>query len=232
MGVRAKTAKEQNRSGVNIHRVTAPIVRYFRAKRMRGFEALFHLENSTLILDVGGSFFNWQFIAAQPTVVLLNLTAEYLGEPQGRGKFLRVIGDGCHMPFKDGAFDVAFCNSVIEHLTVADRQVQLAREIQRVGAQYFIQTPDKRFPIEPHFLAPFFHWLPKRIQRRIVRYATPWGWITRSTRTQSDALVNEMRLLSPDEMQAMLPAAQIAHEWLLGLPKSIIAMEVDRSMQR
>lgn len=208
---------------MNIHSVTAPIVRYFRAKRMRSFEATFHLTNSTLVLDVGGSFFNWQFINAQPTIVLLNLSAEYLGEPPGRGKYLRVIGDGCHLPFRDGAFDVAFCNSVIEHLTVADRQVQLAREIQRVGDQYFIQTPDKRFPIEPHFLAPFFHWLPKPIQKRIVRFGTPWGWITRSTKAQSDALVNEMRLLSPQQVQAMLPDALIENERLLGLPKAIIA---------
>jgi hypothetical protein len=190
---------------------------------MRGFEALFHLRNSTLILDVGGSFFNWQFVDVRPTVVLLNLTAEYLGEPPGRGKFLRVIGDGCHLPFRDGAFDVAFSNSVIEHLAVAERQAQLAREIERVGHQYFIQTPDKRFPVEPHFLAPFFHWLPKPVQRRIVRYGTPWGWITRSTKTQSDALVNELRLLSPHELQAMLPAALIKHERLLGIPKAIIA---------
>jgi ubiquinone/menaquinone biosynthesis C-methylase UbiE len=190
---------------------------------MRSFEADFHIKSSTLILDVGGSFFNWQFIAARPTIVLLNLTAEYLGERRDRGEFLRVIGDGCHLPFKDGAFDVVFCNSVIEHLTRAERQRQLAREIQRVGDQYFIQTPDKRFPIEPHFLAPFFHWLPKRIQRRIVRYVTPWGWITRSTKTQADALVDEMRLLSPREVLAMLPGARIEHERLLGLPKAIIA---------
>lgn len=208
---------------MNIHTVTAPFVRYFRAKRMRTFEATFPIKSSTLILDVGGSFYNWQFIRAQPTVVLINLTAEYLGEPARRGKFLRVVGDGCNLPFKDGAFDVAFCNSVIEHLTVAERQVQLAREIRRVGDQYFIQTPDKRFPIEPHFLAPFFHWLPKPIQKRIVRFATPWGWITRSTKIQSDALVTEMRLLSPRELQALLPDAHIGHERLLGLPKAIIA---------
>ena len=29
-------------------------------------------------------------------------------------------------------------------------------KIIRAGRRYFVQTPNKRFPLEPHFLFPFF----------------------------------------------------------------------------
>ena len=58
-----------------------------------------------------------------------------------------VVADGCHLPFADDAFDMAFSNSVIEH--VPDHEA-FSRELARVGRSYYVQTPNKWFPIEPH----------------------------------------------------------------------------------
>ena len=63
------------------------------------------------------------------------------------------------LPFEDGAFDLAYSNSVIEHLAPARREA-FAREIRRVARGWWVQTPAYGFPIEPHSLLPGAHWLP------------------------------------------------------------------------
>ena len=63
------------------------------------------------------------------------------------------------LPFTDGEFDLVYCSSVIEHVPPARRET-FARELRRVGRGWFVQTPAFSFPIEPHALLPFAHWLP------------------------------------------------------------------------
>ena len=58
--------------------------------------------------------------------------------------------------FKDKSFDAVFSNSVIEHVGTFEDQKMMANEVIRVTNFYFIQTPNLYFPIEPHFLVPFF----------------------------------------------------------------------------
>ena len=63
------------------------------------------------------------------------------------------------LPFADGEFDLVYCSSVIEHVPPA-RRAAFAAEIRRVGRGWFVQTPACSFPMEPHALLPFAHWLP------------------------------------------------------------------------
>jgi hypothetical protein len=65
---------------------------------------------------------------------------------------------------------------MIEHLYTSENQAQAAREAMRVGKKLWIQTPNRWFPIEPHFLTPFVHWLPEEARKRLVRNFTVWGW--------------------------------------------------------
>ena len=62
--------------------------------------------------------------------------------------------------FGDASFDIAFSNSVIEHLSTFENQARMAAEVRRVARAYWVQTPNFWFPIEPHFLVPAWHWLP------------------------------------------------------------------------
>lgn len=79
------------------------------------------------------------------------------------------------LPFGDGEFDLAYCSSVIEHVAPADR-VAFAREVQRVARGWYVQTPAYSFPVEPHALLPFAHWLPPRLRRPYWRLGVAGDW--------------------------------------------------------
>src|ERR1035438_208835 len=146
------------------------IIRRFRRNRMATFQRTFSVTPQTRILDVGGTALNWNLIAALPNVTLLNLPTD--GEAD-------VIGDGRYLPFRDGSFDIVFSNSVIEHIATEQDQRRFADEVRRTGRAYWVQTPDRRFPIEPHLVTPFIHWLPKRARASIARRFTIWSLIER-----------------------------------------------------
>jgi SAM-dependent methyltransferase len=79
------------------------------------------------------------------------------------------------LPFADGEFDLAYCSSVIEHVAPGDRAA-FARELRRVARGWFVQTPAFSFPIEPHALLPFAHWLPPRLRRPYWRLGVAGAW--------------------------------------------------------
>jgi hypothetical protein len=116
-----------------------------------------------------------------------------------------IVGDGTRLPFRDGEFDVVFSNSVIEHLGELDPQVSFASEIRRVGKSYWVQTPDPRFFIEPHYLSPFVHWLPIDLRRKVVRHGTTWGILSRPSKQEIDERLKEIRLIAPKEFEEMFP---------------------------
>jgi len=200
-------------------------IRRFRRDRMAAFQRTFFLSPETRILDVGGTALNWNLIAARPNVTLLNLPAA------GEG---HVIGDGCALPFRNQSFDIVFSNSVIEHISVPEDQRRFANEVRRTGRAYWVQTPDRRFPIEPHLLTPFIHWLPKQARMAIASRFTFWSIFERPSRDRWEFYIRhcaqEVRLLDARELQAMFPEACIIRERFLGLSKSLIAVSgADRS---
>lgn len=190
---------------------------------MRQFRHLFGLTPETRILDVGGYEFNWMLLPFSPCVTLLNLSVPR--ERERESNFALVVADGKHLPFKNGAFDLVYSNSVIEHLGSFENQQLFAAECQRVGHGYYVQTPNKLFFVEPHLITPFIHWLPRRIQRLLLRNFTVWGWITRPSSRYCESFMNEVRLLNRTDLQQLFPDADIIHERFLGLSKSIIAVK-------
>src|SRR4029077_17683516 len=139
-------------------------MRRFRVARMARFQRLLQIDENTRVLDVGGTPGNWSLLAARAQVKILNLPRAI----EDRGSLTWVFADGCQLPFRDKSFDVVFSNSVIEHLGDPFRHEQFAREIARVGVRYFVQTPNRWFPVEHHLLTPLIHFLPWSWQRRLV----------------------------------------------------------------
>ena len=207
---------------MNIHAFYLPFLRYFRAKRMAEFYRLFGITPETRVLDVGGTIATWQYPAFRPKVTLLNVSAVRFDGIDMQC----VVGDGQRLPFDDAAFDVAFSNSVIEHLGDWEKQQNLAREIVRVARYYYVQTPNRWFFVEPHVITPFIHFLPRSWQRRMLRSCTVWGLVMRPTPQQCDQFLKEVRLLSRAEMELLFADGEILREKVAGMTKSIIAVRL------
>lgn len=193
---------------------------------MRQFSATFTLKGSTRIIDVGGTPFNWNLIPERPSVTLVNLAPPPPDQAIAPNHTF-VSADGRELPFPDMAFDIAFSNSVIEHLPTLDDQERFSREFRRVAPNLWLQTPSRWFPIEPHLLTPFIHYLPRTQRRRFIRNFTVWGWLTRPSQEQIEAVSSAYRLLTFGEMRRLFPDCEIRRERFLGLTKSYIAVRVD-----
>lgn len=199
----------------------------FRAKRLKKFEKLFfrnfNPEKEIRILDVGGTDYFWKNsqIPSIPGVriTLLNLHLEKTTHPHIQS----LLGNATDMrEFSDKSFDLIFSNSVIEHLYTLENQQKMAAEIQRVGRKYFIQTPNKFFPIEAHYALPFAQFLPKSLVFLLLT-KTRLSRLKRWEEKAARQYLEEIRLLNEKEMRLLFPGAKILKEKALGLTKSLTA---------
>jgi predicted SAM-dependent methyltransferase len=187
---------------------------------MRQFFSVFSPTPDALVVDIGGVVQTWSVESEthEPCSVTLVNNIEY--EDFASERFRRIQADATALPFSDNSFDIAFSNSVIEHLETWERQQAFAREARRVASKLWIQTPARCFPIEAHLLAPYIQYLPKGVQHRIVRW-TPRGLLNPTVVHQ---VVDEVRLLTYTEMTRLFPDCRILKERFCGLTKSYIAV--------
>jgi hypothetical protein len=173
-------------------------------------------------LDVGGTPDIWRNADRFYEVILLNQDPREMESDRYRC----VIGDGRNLQFPDKSFDVAFSNSVIEHVGNWCDMERFASELRRVGKAYYCQTPNKWFPIEPHLGALFVHWWPRLLDFYFVtRYLTLWGLLDRPGRSQVKRSLANIRLLSRRDLNRLFPGATIVTERFLFLSKSYVVME-------
>lgn len=191
---------------------------------MQRFAAIFGITNDTRILDIGGTPDVWRLLRVRPRLTLLNT-------PRARADLAEaaewVAGDGRALPFRDAAFDVVFSNSVIEHVGDRASQLRFAREVMRVGRGYWVQTPNRWFPVEQHLLTPVIHWLPRSRQRALVPRVNLWQFLTRPSedrrRFYIDHYLDDVRLLTARDLGALFPGSNLLRERTLGWTKSLVA---------
>lgn len=182
------------------------------------------VEKPVRVLDIGGTQAFWNLMSEgedlDADVTLLNLDHQ----PVMSSRFTSASGDARSIPqYADGAFDVVFSNSVIEHVGSYDDQRRMASEVLRVGKRYFVQTPNKRFPLEPHFLFPFFQYLPVAIRAQML-HRFDVGWYKRVPSIErARREVESIQLLTKAKFAALFPGANIYEEKLFGLTKSFVA---------
>jgi len=196
-----------------------------RARRFQKFRAMTApLPRPLRIIDVGGTNWFWEqggwAGADDVSITLVNLDAE----PRVH-RNIETLGGGFGRlaEFGDGAFDVAFSNSVIEHLFTYDAQVRMAGEMRRVGRRYWVQTPNFWFPIEPHFHVLGWQWMPLPMRVALLRrFRCGWNGPERDPEKARRA-VEEVRLLSGREMRRLFPDGSLWAERWCGLAKSWVA---------
>ncbi len=206
---------------MNIHTVHGLFANYFRPRRMRLFISVFGISQQTRIIDLGGTPFNWALIDEQPDVTMVNTHGDY----KEFAPYKLVIFDGSIVPFRDHSFDICYSNSVIEHVGDVDAVARFASEVRRLAPRYFVQTPNRYFFAEPHFICVFIHWLPMRLKRRLIRRGSLWGWMAKPDQKTIDEWLRDIRLLTVKDMRRLFPDAEIVRERFLGFTKSIIAIK-------
>jgi len=173
--------------------------------------------NETKVLDVGGDFSTWQLAdSISCPVTLLNIYDINSNATTSQSpRFQTVVGDGCDLSFKDRSFDLVFSNSVIEHVGTWENQKKFATEALRVGKSIWIQTPARGFFMEPHLITPFIHYLPRAMQKRLLRNFTVWGWFVRPSADEVEGFLDEVRLLTFRELEILFPQCTITKEKFL-----------------
>lgn len=202
-----------------------------RAKRvaplLEMIDKTFKRHGRVSIIDVGGTREYWNIVPLgflserRVEVVIANLGPP--GKDDGRFRF--VEADGCDLSrFEGCSFHIAHSNSVVEHVGDWERMVRFAAEISRVADGYFVQTPNYWFPIEPHCMFPFFHWLPEPLRLRLVARQQLGHWEKATSVDQAVRIVESARLLNRAMFSQLFPDAEIRTERFFLLPKSLIAV--------
>jgi hypothetical protein len=160
-------------------------------------------------------------------IVILNLqqydTSSY--------EFINSIrGDGRKMDiFSDKEFDLVISNSVIEHVGNSDDQKRFAQEIMRLGKNYFLQTPYYYFPMEPHFLFPFFQFLPERVKFFLVMHFNLGYYQKTKSPDGVRNILNSVKLLKRRDLVNLFPEAIIINERIFGITQSLLAIGGERA---
>lgn len=205
---------------MNLEDFYRPFFRYFRARRLRGLLAAHPDLAAMTVLDVGGTPFIWDLLeeleGIRPRrVVLLNRDRPSLAGDA----FSRVQADARALPFGDGAFDLVFSNSVIEHVGDLGDMRRFAAECRRVGRGLHVQTPNRWFPVEPHLITVFVHYLPRPLARALAWVSLRF-LLSGLDWTHVAEVFDGTRLLDAREVAEIFPGATVSRERVLGLTKS------------
>jgi SAM-dependent methyltransferase len=151
-------------------RLASPLAARARARRHAQFFALARVQPGARVLDLGCGRVGLRALEPQLDVTGVDLQPR----PDYPGPFVQAdAADG--LPFDEDEFDLVYCSSVIEHVP-PERREAFAAELRRVGRGFYVQTPAYSFPIEPHALLPFAHWLPVSLRRPYWRFGAAGEW--------------------------------------------------------
>jgi SAM-dependent methyltransferase len=194
------TAKQGLRS-----RLASPVAARARRRRHERLFALTGITPQSRIVDVGCGRLGLRGLAPDLDITGVDVAPR----PDYPGPFVQADAT-VRLPFEDDAFDLAYSSSVVEHLDPARREA-FAHELKRVARGWYVQTPAFSFPVEPHALLPFAHWLPPRVRRPYWRLGVAGEW-------------EDVRLLRRREMERLFgpPVAErigpLAKSWISARP--------------
>jgi hypothetical protein len=154
-----------------VRKLAMPLHQRVRRRKLDLFFQNLRPASSDSLLDVGGSAgMDGEF--GKLYSFFENVTTLNIEPVAARGVRRFVLGDARHMPFADQSYDWVFSNAVIEHVGDWREQQKMASEIRRVARKgYFVTTPNRAFPVDPHSYLPFYHYLSCELRERLVSAA-------------------------------------------------------------
>ncbi|HYE17407.1 MAG TPA: class I SAM-dependent methyltransferase [Tepidisphaeraceae bacterium] len=204
-----------------------------RRRKIQMFYDIMRPRAGTRILDVGGEAGdaagntiqpNKQLIDSYPTksnITLINLFFPDVQRAQKAVPELKTVcGSGLQLPFADKSFDICYCNAVIEHVFNFENQHLFAREIMRVAKSWFVTTPNRWFPFEPHLRLPLVTWLPQGVQHKI---GYKFGYLHIKKKYGSGADRTDICLLSRRKLKQLFPTSRVVRNGVPGFTPTFIA---------
>jgi hypothetical protein len=206
-----------------------------RMRRKRGrkiialIEKIYAARQEVHIVDVGGTREYWNIIPVEYLrrrnvhITVVNISPSENPPDRHETMFSYMQGDGCRLEvIADYQFDIAHSNSVIEHVGEWEKMVDFANEIRRIARLYYVQTPNYYFPLEPHFLFPFFQWLPLSLKLRLIMRFQLGCFPKAAGEEEARTYVEMCRLLTKRKLIRLFPDAELHKERLFFLAKSFI----------
>jgi hypothetical protein len=195
----------------------------FRARRWNLLLEQFPDLASMTVLDLGGTVTGWS-VAPEVPAQLTIVNCDPATGPVPPGVEV-VLGDACALDpaISARAWDLVFANSVIEHVGGHHRRVAFAESVRTLAPHHWVQTPNRWFPLEPHFLVPCLQFLPTRLRALVIAEWPLNKWRPADRRTAMEAAL-ELELLGRSELAYYFPGSTILREHLGPLTKSLVAV--------
>lgn len=189
-----------------------------RGQRMEKFLRTMNIKGGERILDLGGTVAFWDGCPHPLDLTIVNLPGAAEGVPERSSHRITLVeGDACALDLPgDPRFDIVVSNSVIEHVGDRGKRAQLAREVRRHAARYWVQTPSIWFPVEAHTNMPLWWAYPAPLKaaflRRWRRRLPAWA-----------EMIDGTTVVSRRELETLFPDARIWVERYMGFSKSYVA---------
>lgn len=167
------------------------------------------------VIDLGGTWEIWDLIPHDFDVTLVNTCPWPAVPARLAARYQIIVADACGPGecLAGRRFDLAFSNSVIEHVGGPARRGLFAQQVKRLAPSWWVQTPEPSFPIEAHTGLPGYwrwpDWARARADRIRREHLPEWHEEVAST-----APVHE------EEMGRLFPEGSTYRERVLGLVKS------------
>jgi len=204
-----------------IHNMATALKRPFssaaRKRRMAEFINRMGIKGGERIIDLGGAPYFWEDCPIPLDITIVNLPGfNAKTTPASHHKLTLRDGDACHVDFaEDKSYDIAFSNSVIEHVGDEAKQAEMAAEARRLAPAWWVQTPSIWFPIEAHTNMPLWWFYPQPMKDALIR-----SW--RKKLPEWTQMVETTTVLRLDHLKTLFPNGTVWVERSLGFTKSYV----------
>lgn len=179
-----------------------------RSRRWEWLQVTFPKIESMSVIDLGGTVDSWLRAPVRPASVRVVSLAP---APRCLADWIRADqADACSLPahISGGSYDLVVSESLIGHVGGHAQRVRLADAVHSLADRHWVQAPYRYFPVDPHWLFPWFQFLPPAVRAEVARWWPP----------------AQVRLLSRAEMACYFPDSTLQFERTLGVIRSIAAV--------